>query len=120
MRIGIPREQHDQEHRVRCLPDGVATLILAGHEVLVELGAGAEAGVQDGQLTAALPGPASQALTRETLPYIQRIAAAGWRPAARGDQAIARGVNAADGVTCLPVGRAHGLRTANLRELLAA
>jgi hypothetical protein len=30
-------------------------------------------------------------------------------------------VNAADGVvTCLPVGRAHGLPTADLGELLAA
>jgi alanine dehydrogenase len=98
MRIGIPREQHDQEHRVSCLPDGVATVILAGHEVLVELGAGAEAGVQDGQLTAA-----GAKLAHPD-----------------GDQAVARGVNAADGVvTRLPVGRAHGLRTANLRELQA-
>jgi hypothetical protein len=31
MRIGIP---HDQEHMVSCLPDGVAALTLAGHELL--------------------------------------------------------------------------------------
>jgi alanine dehydrogenase len=34
MRIGIPPEQHDQEHRVGCLPDGVAALTLAGPEPL--------------------------------------------------------------------------------------
>jgi alanine dehydrogenase len=72
-------------------------------------------------MPAALPGPATRALTHVTLPYIERIAAAGWQAAARADSAIARGVNAAAGVvTCLPVGRAHGLQTADLGELLAA
>jgi len=71
-------------------------------------------------MPAALPGLASRALTHATLPYIERIAA-GWQAAARGDSAVARGVNAVDGVvTCLPVAQAHGLRTADLGELLAA
>jgi alanine dehydrogenase len=194
MRIGILREQHDQENRVSCLPDGVAALTLAGHEVLVETGAGDGAGVGDAQfaaagavlagadqvpgaraprlvsdelvarmrpgtalidlavdqggcfesaratthqqptfqvagstfycvanMPAALPGPATQALTHATLPYVERIAAAGWVAAARGDSALARGVNAVDGaVTCLPVAQAHDLQTADQGELLAA
>ena len=53
MRIGIPREQHDQEHRVSCLPHGVAALTRAGHEVLVEAGAGDGAGIADTEFAAA-------------------------------------------------------------------
>ena len=52
MRMGILREQHDQENRVSCLPDGVAALTLAGHEVLVETGGGNGAGRGDRSLAA--------------------------------------------------------------------
>jgi alanine dehydrogenase len=144
MRIGILREQHDQEYRVSCLPDGVAALTLAGHEVLVETGAGDGAGVGDAQsaaagavladadevradaelvLTVKVPVAAEfpQALTHATLPYVERIAAAGWIASARGDSALTRGANAADGaVTCLPGAQAKGVQTADLRELQAA
>lgn len=40
MRIGIPKEIKPQEHRVAATPDGVAALVSAGHQVLVERGAG--------------------------------------------------------------------------------
>ncbi|MDA8064401.1 MAG: Re/Si-specific NAD(P)(+) transhydrogenase subunit alpha [Thermaerobacter sp.] len=47
MDIGIPRETTEGERRVALLPDGAARLIGAGHRVLVERGAGAEAHVPD-------------------------------------------------------------------------
>jgi alanine dehydrogenase len=72
-------------------------------------------------MPAALPAQATHALTQATLPFVERIAAAGWAAAARADAAIARGVNAANGVlTCAPVARAHGLHATDLSELLAA
>ncbi len=49
MRIGIPREIKDGERRVAIVPDGVRTLAQAGHEVLVECGAGAASGFADAQ-----------------------------------------------------------------------
>ena len=53
MRIGIPRELQDQEVRVGCLPAGVAVLTRAGHQVLVEAGAGEGAGIGDREYAAA-------------------------------------------------------------------
>jgi alanine dehydrogenase len=40
MRIGVPRERKDKEFRVGMVPDGVRQLQQAGHEILVERGAG--------------------------------------------------------------------------------
>ena len=45
MRIGVPREIKDREFRVGLTPSSVAELVRAGHEVVVERGAGAGAGV---------------------------------------------------------------------------
>ncbi len=47
MRIGVPRETKDQEFRVGMTPEGVCPLVEAGHEVLVERGAGAGSGFSD-------------------------------------------------------------------------
>ena len=47
MRIAVPRESAESERRVALVPDGVARLVKAGHEVAVETGAGAEAGFLD-------------------------------------------------------------------------
>jgi alanine dehydrogenase len=47
MKIGIPREIKDQEGRVAMTPAGVRRLVEAGHEVLVESGAGQGAGFSD-------------------------------------------------------------------------
>jgi alanine dehydrogenase len=47
MRIGIPRETKAHEGRVSLVPAACAELTAAGHEVLVEAGAGAAAGFQD-------------------------------------------------------------------------
>lgn len=47
MIIGLPREVQDNEYRVALTPDGVEALALAGHQVLVEQGAGDESGFSD-------------------------------------------------------------------------
>ncbi|MGI9592872.1 MAG: alanine dehydrogenase [Myxococcota bacterium] len=47
MKVGVPRETKDQEFRVGVTPDGVRMLVEAGHEVLVEAGAGLGSGFDD-------------------------------------------------------------------------
>jgi alanine dehydrogenase len=47
MRIGVPREIKDMEFRVGMVPDGVRQLADAGHELLVERGAGEGSGFPD-------------------------------------------------------------------------
>src|ERR1700685_701421 len=47
MRIGVPKEIKVQEYRVGMVPEGVRELTHAGHEVIVESGAGGGIGVSD-------------------------------------------------------------------------
>ena len=47
MQIGVPKEIKAQEYRVGLTPAGVGELVKAGHTLLVEQGAGAEAGFSD-------------------------------------------------------------------------
>lgn len=47
MRIGVPREIKPDEYRVGLTPTAVREYVARGHEVLVEQGAGAEAGYPD-------------------------------------------------------------------------
>ncbi|EMR06091.1 Alanine dehydrogenase [Bhargavaea cecembensis DSE10] len=47
MRIGVPKEIKNNENRVAMTPAGVVTLNLAGHEVLIENGAGEGSGFTD-------------------------------------------------------------------------
>jgi alanine dehydrogenase len=47
VRIGVPRESKDREHRVGLVPDGVRALAGAGHEVCIERGAGLGSGFDD-------------------------------------------------------------------------
>ncbi|SIT85129.1 alanine dehydrogenase [Edaphobacillus lindanitolerans] len=47
MRIGVPKEVKNNENRVAMTPAGVVTLELAGHEVLIEKGAGEGSGFTD-------------------------------------------------------------------------
>ncbi|MCX7886069.1 MAG: alanine dehydrogenase [Verrucomicrobiae bacterium] len=49
MKIGIPKEIKVKEHRVAATPSVVRTLVDAGHEVLVERGAGVGSGFSDDQ-----------------------------------------------------------------------
>lgn len=53
MRVGVPREIKDNENRVAMTPDGVRTLVEAGHEVTVELEAGSGSGFSDADYLAA-------------------------------------------------------------------
>ena len=53
MRIGVPREIKVHEYRVGLVPAGARELITAGHEVLVESGAGNGIGVEDAHYRAA-------------------------------------------------------------------
>ena len=53
MRIGVPKEIKNNEYRVGMVPAGVRELAGAGHEVLVETGAGNGIGVDDAQYKAA-------------------------------------------------------------------
>jgi len=53
MRIGVPREIKVHEYRVGLVPAGVRELVAAGHELLVETGAGNGIGVDDAQFRAA-------------------------------------------------------------------
>lgn len=47
MIIGVPKEKKIQEQRVAIIPSGVVELCRAGHEILVERGAGAGSGYSD-------------------------------------------------------------------------
>jgi alanine dehydrogenase len=53
MRIGVPRELKTMEFRVGLVPDGARELVAAGHEVVVERGAGAGSGFTDEAFAAA-------------------------------------------------------------------
>ena len=53
MRIGIPKETAPGERRVAMVPDVARRLSGAGHEVLVERGAGVSAAIPDAALEAA-------------------------------------------------------------------
>ena len=49
MIVGVPKESYPGERRVGLVPMVVASLVKAGFEVLVEAGAGLEAGYPDPQ-----------------------------------------------------------------------
>lgn len=49
MRIGVPKERMNNENRVAMTPAGVVSLKNAGHEVLIEAGAGLGSGFTDEQ-----------------------------------------------------------------------
>ena len=53
MIIGVPKEIKAEEFRVGMTPAGVATLTKAGHEVLIEKGAGLGSGLADEDYTKA-------------------------------------------------------------------
>lgn len=53
MRIGIPKEIKNNENRVAMTPAGAADFIRAGHQVLIEQGAGIGSGFTDHEYQAA-------------------------------------------------------------------
>jgi alanine dehydrogenase len=52
MRIGIPRETKDGEHRVALTPQAAGSLVRSGHAVVIEHGAGAGSGFADSEYEA--------------------------------------------------------------------
>ena len=61
MLVGIPREVKDNEYRVAATPEGVRELVHAGHEVLVEAGAGDGSALRDEDFVAAGVDPGARA-----------------------------------------------------------
>lgn len=53
MRIGVPKEVKNHEYRVGLVPSSVMELVHGGHEVLVQTGAGAGAGITDDEFRSA-------------------------------------------------------------------
>ena len=53
MRIGVPKEVKDRESRVGIVPAGVKALVDAGHQVIVETGAGELSSLPDSEYKAA-------------------------------------------------------------------
>src|SRR5262245_59696979 len=53
MRIGVPKESAPGERRVALVPDVVRRLTGAGHEVVIESGAGDAAGIPDDEFASA-------------------------------------------------------------------
>jgi alanine dehydrogenase len=53
MRIGVPREIKNHEYRVGLTPESAAELVAAGHDILIETGAGAGIGAADAAYEAA-------------------------------------------------------------------
>ncbi len=49
MRVGLPKEVKNHEYRVGLIPAGVHELVLAGHEVVVQAGAGEGSGIEDSE-----------------------------------------------------------------------
>ena len=47
MKIGVPKEIKNREHRVSITPEGVLVLVAAGHEVFVQSKAGIDSGFSD-------------------------------------------------------------------------
>ncbi len=67
----------------------------------------------------AVPNTSTSALTNATLPYVRRIASAGWREALRTDPALALGLNTAGGhAVNAGVAAAHDLSAAALEDVL--
>lgn len=52
MKIGVPTEIKTREYRVGINPGGVIALVRAGHQVLIQKGAGLGAGISDKEFTA--------------------------------------------------------------------
>jgi alanine dehydrogenase len=67
----------------------------------------------------AVPHTSTQALANSTLPYVEALAAHGWRAAVRADPTLAAGVSTVDGaLVSAPVADAHGMVATPLSELL--
>lgn len=66
-----------------------------------------------------VPVTATSALTNATLPYVLKVADAGWRDALRADPALAKGLHTHEGaLTHQGTGEAHGLEVTGVEQLV--
>ena len=88
MLIGVPKEIKDHEYRVGLTPDSVNEVVLHGHEVIVERGAGEGIGAGDADYAAvgaAVAGGAAEVFERaEMIVKVKEAAGRRARDAARG------------------------------------
>ncbi|MGO1228338.1 MAG: alanine dehydrogenase [Brachybacterium sp.] len=67
-----------------------------------------------------VPVTATAALNNATLPYILKIAGAGWRDAMRSDDALAKGLHTHEGMLAhAGTGEAHGLEVTSAEQIIA-
>ncbi len=60
MLIGVPREIKDQEHRVGLTPASVREIVMRGHKVIVQAGAGAGIGADDAEMIVKVKEPQAE------------------------------------------------------------
>jgi alanine dehydrogenase len=88
MLIGVPKEIKTNENRVALVPAGAEALCVAGHQVLVESGAGIGSGFEDEQYTAAgartVPHADDVWSTSEMIMKVKEPIAAEWKHMRRG------------------------------------
>ncbi|GAA1297307.1 MULTISPECIES: alanine dehydrogenase [Brachybacterium] len=66
-----------------------------------------------------VPVTATSALTNATLPYVLKVADAGWRDALRADEALAKGLHTHEGaLTHAGTGEAHGLEVTPAQQVI--
>ncbi|MGP5672076.1 alanine dehydrogenase [Brachybacterium alimentarium] len=66
-----------------------------------------------------VPVTATSALTNATLPYVLKVADAGWRDALRADEALAKGLHTHEGaLTHAGTGEAHGLEVTPAQQII--
>ena len=73
MRIGVPRERKDGECRVALTPDGAQSLVAAGHQIMVERGAGEKVGFSDAAYVAAGARIAADAASAFDCPLVVKV-----------------------------------------------
>jgi GrpB-like predicted nucleotidyltransferase (UPF0157 family) len=73
VRIGVPRERKDGECRVALTPDGARSLVAAGHQIMVECGAGERVGFSDAAYVAAGARIAADAASAFDCPLVVKV-----------------------------------------------
>jgi NAD(P) transhydrogenase subunit alpha len=76
MRVGVPRETAEGERRVALVPEVVAKLVDAGHEIVVERGAGSAASFEDAAYEEAGAALAESAWDADVVVKVQKPSAA--------------------------------------------
>ncbi|MDG2089522.1 MAG: hypothetical protein P8J61_00170 [Gammaproteobacteria bacterium] len=114
MPVGIPKEIKDKENRAGMVPSSVHELVHHAHEVLVQEGLG-----QGICIGFDLSDDDYFGLNNATLPYVLRLADAGWEKALAFDSGFFNGLNVHAGtVCCEAIASAHNLPNTPAEQLL--